>query len=54
LDLLTSDIEVHQVIRPINLLCEPWRNQDLLAGPQVLHIDDKVLDAPVGIFDEER
>ena len=52
-DLLPSDVEVHQVIRPINLLCRSWRNQNLFAGPPVLRIDEEVLDAPIGIFDEK-
>ena len=52
-DPLTIDIEVDQVIRPIDLLCRPWRDQDLLSGPPVLRIDDEILDTPIGIFDEE-
>jgi len=52
-DPLTIDIEVYQPIRPIDLSCRPGRDQDLLPGPPVLRIDDKVTDAPIGILHEE-
>src|SRR5271169_5098939 len=52
-DLLTIDIEVHQFIRPIDLSCQPWRDQDLLPGPPVLRVDDEVMDAPIGILHKE-
>ena len=53
LDPLAIDIEVDQFIRPIDLSCRPWRDQDLLPGPPVLRIDDEIMDAPIGILDEE-
>src|SRR6185437_1408744 len=53
LDLLTIDIEVHQLIRPIDFSYRPWRDQNLLPGPPVLRIDDEVMDAPIGILHEE-
>ena len=52
-DPLTIDIEVYQPIRPIDLSRRPGRDQDLLPGPPVLRIDDKVTDAPIGILHEE-
>ncbi len=52
-DPLTIDIEVHQFIRPIDLSCRPWRDQDLFPGPPILRIDDEVFDAPISILHEK-
>jgi hypothetical protein len=53
LDPLTIDVEVHQLVRPVDLSGRPRRDQDLLAGPPVPRIDDEVMDAPIGVIDEE-
>ena len=53
LDTLTIDIELHDVIQPIDLSCRPWRDQDLLSGPPVLRGDDKVTNAPIFILHEK-
>jgi hypothetical protein len=52
-DPLTIDIEVHQFIRPIDLSCQPRRDQDLLPGPPVLRVNYEVMDAPIGILHKE-
>ena len=53
LDALTIDIEVHPPVTLIDRLRQPWRDQDPTPGPPVPRIDDKEVDAPVGIFQEE-
>src|SRR5271166_3383636 len=53
LDLLAIDLEVHQVIRPIDFLDRPWGDQNLFARPPVRRVDDEIMDAPIGILQEE-
>ena len=53
LNRLATDIEVHEPARPIDLSCPAWRDQDLIAGPPVLRIDDEVMDAPICILHQE-
>ena len=50
---LTIDVDVHQVIRPIDFLYQSWGNEHLLPWPPVLRIDHQVVNALVGILNEE-
>src|SRR5664279_2539028 len=50
---LAIDVDFDQPVRPIEFLYRSWRNENLLPWPPVLRIDDQVMNAPVGIFDEE-
>src|SRR5476651_839762 len=52
-DFLTVDVEIHQLVPPIDCLCRPWRDQHFLPGPPVLRVDQQVVDAPIGVLDEE-
>src|SRR6185312_17174687 len=52
-DPLTIAIKVHQLIRPVDLSCRPWRDQDLLPRPPILRIDDEIMDAPIGVLHKE-
>src|SRR5471030_3216668 len=52
-DFLAADVEVDQLVLPIDCLCRPRRDQHLLPRPPVLRVDQQVVDAPIGVLDEE-
>jgi len=51
--LFATDIEIDLIIHPIDFLNRPWKNKDFISWPPVLRIDYKVMDAPIGVFQDE-
>ena len=50
---LAINLDVHQIIRPIDFSYRSWGHKDLPPWPPVPRIDDYVMDTPIGILDEE-
>src|SRR5664280_861614 len=50
---LAININVLQTIRPIDFSYRSWGDKNLPPWPPVSRIDDEVMNAPIGILDEE-
>ena len=50
---LAINIDVHQIVRPVDFSYRSWGDKDLPPWPPVSRIDDYVMDTPIGILDEE-